>query len=96
MRVKVIEKYLQSTHANTHSDYTMSVLDIFKLDREGESDGFLQLHNRYLKSATHPSLWSNVAFDCCFFFSASLLLPVLVVVVVVVLVLVLLVMLSYV
>lgn len=44
--VKVIEKYLQSTHASTHSDYTMSVLDIFKLDREGESDSFLHLHNR--------------------------------------------------
>lgn len=44
--VKVIEKYLQSTHASTHSDYTMSVLDIFKLDREGEHDSFQQLHNR--------------------------------------------------
>lgn len=45
--VKVIEKYLQSTHAPTHSDYTMSVLDIFKVDREGESNNFLSnLHNR--------------------------------------------------
>lgn len=49
--VKVIEKYLQSTHASTHSDYTMSVLDIFKLDREGEHDSFQQLHNRYYESA---------------------------------------------
>lgn len=45
--VKVIEKYLQSTHAPTHSDYTMSVLDIFKVDREGESNNFLSnLDNR--------------------------------------------------
>lgn len=45
--VKVIEKYLQSTHAPTHSDYSMSVLDIFKVDREGESNNFLSnLHNR--------------------------------------------------
>lgn len=50
--VQVIEKFLQSTHACTHSDYTMSVLDIFKLDREGESDGFQQLHNRYCSRHT--------------------------------------------
>lgn len=45
--VKVIEKYLQSTHAPTHSDYTMTVLDIFTIDREGESNNFQShLHNR--------------------------------------------------
>lgn len=45
--VKVIEKYLQSTHAPTHRDYTMTVLDIFSVDRCGESEGFLSdLHNR--------------------------------------------------
>lgn len=45
--MKVIEKYLQSTHAPTHSDYTMSVLDIFGVDREGERDSFLSdLPNR--------------------------------------------------
>lgn len=44
--VKVIEKYLNSTHAPTHSDYTMTILDIFKVDRQGESDNFQQLHNR--------------------------------------------------
>lgn len=62
VRAKVIEKYLQSTHASTHSDYTMSVLDIFKLDREGENDGFLQLHNRYRKSANT----SFTLVQCCF------------------------------
>uniref|UniRef100_A0A673B566 Poly [ADP-ribose] polymerase n=1 Tax=Sphaeramia orbicularis TaxID=375764 RepID=A0A673B566_9TELE len=46
---QVIEKYLQSTHASTHRDYTMTVLDIFSVDRAGESDNFLsQLHNRTL------------------------------------------------
>lgn len=45
--VKVIEKYLQSTHAPTHSDYTMTVIDIFTVDREGESNNFLShFHNR--------------------------------------------------
>ncbi|XP_032388428.1 poly [ADP-ribose] polymerase 2 isoform X1 [Etheostoma spectabile] len=45
----VIEKYLQSTHAPTHRDYTMTVLDIFSVDRDGESNNFLsQMHNRTL------------------------------------------------
>lgn len=47
MCVKVIEKYLQTTHAPTHSDFSMTVLDIFSVDRDGESNSFLsQLHNR--------------------------------------------------
>ncbi|KAL7879366.1 hypothetical protein SRHO_G00016200 [Serrasalmus rhombeus] len=55
---KVIEKYLQSTHAPTHSDYTMTVLDVFSVDREGERDRFLsQLHNRTL--LWHGSRLSN-------------------------------------
>ncbi|XP_029379862.1 poly [ADP-ribose] polymerase 2 isoform X2 [Echeneis naucrates] len=55
---KVIEKYLQSTHAPTHSDYTMTVLDIFSVDRKGESSSFLsQIHNRTL--LWHGSRLSN-------------------------------------
>uniref|UniRef100_A0AAR2J6F3 Poly [ADP-ribose] polymerase n=1 Tax=Pygocentrus nattereri TaxID=42514 RepID=A0AAR2J6F3_PYGNA len=55
---QVIEKYLQSTHAPTHSDYTMTVLDVFSVDREGERDRFLsQLHNRTL--LWHGSRLSN-------------------------------------
>ncbi|XP_061775538.1 poly [ADP-ribose] polymerase 2 isoform X2 [Nerophis ophidion] len=46
---KVIEKYLQSTHASTHADYTMSVLEIFAVDRDGETAHFTsQIHNRML------------------------------------------------
>lgn len=55
---KVIEKYLESTHAPTHSDYNMTVLDMFSVDREGESSSFLsQLHNRTL--LWHGSRLSN-------------------------------------
>lgn len=55
---KVIEKYLLSTHASTHQDYSMSVLDIFSVDREGESNNFLSsLHNRTL--LWHGSRLSN-------------------------------------
>ncbi|KAJ8336518.1 hypothetical protein SKAU_G00377380 [Synaphobranchus kaupii] len=46
---KVIEQYLQTTHADTHNDYTMSILDVFTVDREGERDNFQSdLHNRTL------------------------------------------------
>ncbi|XP_023280201.1 poly [ADP-ribose] polymerase 2 isoform X2 [Seriola lalandi dorsalis] len=55
---QVIEKYLQSTHASTHCDYSMTVLDIFSVDRDGESNSFLsQLHNRTL--LWHGSRLSN-------------------------------------
>ncbi|TSL47672.1 Poly [ADP-ribose] polymerase 2 [Bagarius yarrelli] len=47
--LEVIVKYLQSTHAATHNDYTMTVLDIFKVERDGENDNFQShLHNRML------------------------------------------------
>uniref|UniRef100_A0A3B3S3W0 Poly [ADP-ribose] polymerase n=1 Tax=Paramormyrops kingsleyae TaxID=1676925 RepID=A0A3B3S3W0_9TELE len=55
---KVIEQYLQTTHATTHHDYTMTVLDIFAVEREGESERFTaQLHNRML--LWHGSRLSN-------------------------------------
>lgn len=55
---QIIEQYLQSTHASTHRDYTMTVLDIFAVDRAGETDNFLKdIHNRTL--LWHGSRLSN-------------------------------------
>ncbi|XP_053348158.1 poly [ADP-ribose] polymerase 2 isoform X2 [Clarias gariepinus] len=55
---KVILEYLQSTHADTHNSYTMTVLDVFSVDRAGERDQFLSsLHNRML--LWHGSRLSN-------------------------------------
>ncbi|XP_043109054.1 poly [ADP-ribose] polymerase 2 [Puntigrus tetrazona] len=46
---KVIERYLQSTHAPTHTDYTMTILDIFAVEREGEKDNFCsEMKNKML------------------------------------------------
>ncbi|XP_038631572.1 poly [ADP-ribose] polymerase 2 [Scyliorhinus canicula] len=46
---KVIEKYLQSTHASTHQDYTMKLLEVFDMEKEGEGDLFrTDLDNRQL------------------------------------------------
>lgn len=55
---KVIEKYLKSTHAPTHTDYTMTLLDVFAVEREGEKDNFnSELQNRML--LWHGSRLSN-------------------------------------
>lgn len=44
---QVISQYLQSTHAPTHSDYTMTLLDVFEVEKEGEKETFREdLHNR--------------------------------------------------
>lgn len=44
---QIISQYLQSTHAPTHSDYTMTLLDVFEVEKEGEKEAFKEdLHNR--------------------------------------------------
>uniref|UniRef100_UPI00064D339B poly [ADP-ribose] polymerase 2 isoform X2 n=1 Tax=Jaculus jaculus TaxID=51337 RepID=UPI00064D339B len=55
---QVISQYLQSTHAPTHSDYTMTLLDVFEVEKEGEKEAFrADLHNRML--LWHGSRLSN-------------------------------------
>ncbi|KAF9604763.1 hypothetical protein IFM89_010265 [Coptis chinensis] len=36
----MIEKYMQNTHAKTHSDYTVEIVQIFRVYRPGESERF--------------------------------------------------------
>uniref|UniRef100_A0A5F8AM98 Poly [ADP-ribose] polymerase n=1 Tax=Macaca mulatta TaxID=9544 RepID=A0A5F8AM98_MACMU len=56
--LEVISQYLQSTHAPTHSDYTMTLLDLFEVEKEGEKEAFREdLHNRML--LWHGSRLSN-------------------------------------
>ncbi|XP_044521221.1 poly [ADP-ribose] polymerase 2 isoform X2 [Gracilinanus agilis] len=46
---KVISQYLHSTHAPTHNDYTMTLLDVFEMEKEGENEAFRKdLPNRML------------------------------------------------
>ncbi|XP_009617761.1 poly [ADP-ribose] polymerase 1 isoform X1 [Nicotiana tomentosiformis] len=46
---RVIEKYLQSTHAPTHKDWVLEVEEVFSLEREGEFDKFAP-HREKLKN----------------------------------------------
>ncbi|XP_049632386.1 poly [ADP-ribose] polymerase 1 [Suncus etruscus] len=59
---ETIRKYVKNTHATTHNAYDLEVLDIFKIEREGENQRykpFKQLHNRRL--LWHGSRTTNFA-----------------------------------
>ncbi|KAL8613750.1 hypothetical protein ACOMHN_029607 [Nucella lapillus] len=54
--------YVQNTHAATHQQYSLDVLDVFEVDREGEGqqfEPFKALHNRQL--LWHGSRTTNYA-----------------------------------
>lgn len=54
-----IERSIQSTHAPTHSGYTMEILDVFQLNKEVEDKQFKDVGNR--KLLYHGSRLSNWA-----------------------------------
>ncbi|XP_010293489.1 PREDICTED: poly [ADP-ribose] polymerase 1, partial [Phaethon lepturus] len=59
---KIIKQYVKNTHAATHNAYDLKVVDIFRIEREGESQRykpFKQLHNRQL--LWHGSRTTNFA-----------------------------------
>ncbi|RUS87948.1 hypothetical protein EGW08_004303 [Elysia chlorotica] len=45
---KLIDRYLQDTHADTHKQYKMELLELFDCDREGEKASFVDHGNRML------------------------------------------------
>ncbi|GBG68001.1 hypothetical protein CBR_g1120 [Chara braunii] len=48
----LIKKYLKNTHAPTHKEWGLELLDVFRVDREGEGDKYApfrdELHNKML------------------------------------------------
>lgn len=45
----IIEEYLRNTHATTHNQYDLEILDAFEIDREGEGERFKKdIHNHQL------------------------------------------------
>lgn len=45
---KLLNKYLQNTHATTHNQYKMEILDLFEIEKSGETDKFKDCGNRML------------------------------------------------
>ena len=46
-----MEQYVANTHGATHSQYSLEVLEVFRVDREGEEKRykpFSKLHNKQL------------------------------------------------
>jgi poly [ADP-ribose] polymerase len=59
---EMIHRYVRNTHGTTHDQYKLEILDVFKVDREGERrryNPFSKLHNR--KLLWHGSRVTNFA-----------------------------------
>ncbi|KAG7014360.1 Poly [ADP-ribose] polymerase 2 [Cucurbita argyrosperma subsp. argyrosperma] len=55
-----VSKYAQNTHAKTHSKYTVDIVQIFKLSREGENERFKKFSNtKNRKLLWHGSRLTN-------------------------------------
>ena len=44
----LVEKYMRQTHAKTHSQYRLELVDLFQVEREGEKEEFKDVGNRYI------------------------------------------------
>jgi poly [ADP-ribose] polymerase len=42
----IVDKYVQQTHAKTHSQYRLEVQEVFRVARQGEEDNFKDVGNR--------------------------------------------------
>lgn len=45
---KMINEYLQNTHATTHNQYKMQIEDVFELEKENEAEQFIDHSNKML------------------------------------------------
>ncbi|KAL5022262.1 hypothetical protein ScPMuIL_001417 [Solemya velum] len=45
---KIIENYLQNTHASTHNQYKLEIIDAFHMEKSGEAEQFTDFGNRML------------------------------------------------
>jgi len=50
---KLIEEYVRTTHAKTHSSYALKIKTVFRIEREGEDEKF----TAFEKTPNHKLLW---------------------------------------
>ncbi len=48
--LQMIDKYLQNTHAATHSLYKMRIQQVFKCSKHGEKERFRDVGNRFVET----------------------------------------------
>lgn len=58
---KTIQKYVENTHGETHSSYTLEIEDVFKVSRKGESSRFKAFKQLPRQLLWHGSRISNYA-----------------------------------
>ena len=51
----MIDKYLQNTHAATHNQYKMKILDVFDMAKHGEDSKFVDHGNRCVVNGMRES-----------------------------------------
>ena len=44
--LQLVEKYVRQTHAKTHNQYTLTVKEVFDMDKEGGAEDFKDVGNR--------------------------------------------------
>ncbi|KAI9103769.1 poly polymerase catalytic domain-containing protein [Phlyctochytrium arcticum] len=54
---QLVNTYLQTTHAETHGQFSLSLEDLYEVERSEETDRFKKIHNRQL--LWHGSLLTN-------------------------------------
>ncbi|XP_023329193.1 poly [ADP-ribose] polymerase 2-like isoform X2 [Eurytemora carolleeae] len=58
---KAVEKSILNTHAPTHSNYTMEILDVFKINKEEEKSKFIDVGNtKLLYHGSRLSNWAGI------------------------------------
>lgn len=58
---KIIENYLQKTHAPTHCNYKMIIHDIFEVEKQQEKEKFKDVGNRMLLwHGSRPTNWAGI------------------------------------
>ncbi len=43
----LVDKYMQQTHAKTHNQYSLQLVDLFAVDRDREAEQFKDVGNRF-------------------------------------------------
>ncbi len=61
----MIEDYVKNTHASTHNQYKMKVMDVFAVNKDRENKQFNDVGNRYVGGSKNPLPSRNYIISYC-------------------------------